>query len=187
MGVILDSEGNHNSMKYSLKVQVLRVLWGAVYPLYRFSPRICFGWRNIILRLFGAQIGPNVYIYNTATIYMPWNLKIAQWSAIGEHAYIYNIGEVIIGRSVTISQRVHLCTGTHDYTNPKSPLLKKKIVIEDQAWVCADAFIGPGITVGEGAVTGARSVVVRDVPAWTVVAGNPAKYIKRRELKAEGN
>ena len=184
---MLDSETNRNSKKYPLKIQVLRVLWGVVYPMFRFSPRIFFGWRNFLLRLFGAQVGPNVHIYNTATIYMPWNLRISQWSAIGEHAYIYNIGEVVIGRNATISQRAHLCTGTHDYLDPTLPLQTRKITIEDQAWVCTDAYIGPGTTVGEGAVTGARAVVVQDVPAWTVVAGNPAKYIKQRELKAEGN
>ena len=109
-------------------------------------------------------------------------LKIGDWSAIGEEALIYNLGSVTIGSMVTVSQRAHLCAGTHDYTQAALPLLKPPIVIRDQVWICADAFIGPGVTVGEGAVVGARSVAVKDVPAWTVVAGNPAREIKKREI-----
>ncbi len=92
------------------------------------------------------------------------------------------LGSPMIGSSLTISQRAHLCAGTHDYTDPAMPLLKPPIVIEDDAWICADAFVGPGVTVGQGAVVGARAVVVKDVPPWTIVAGNPARIVKRRAL-----
>ena len=114
---------------------------------------------------------------------MPWNLEIGDWSSIGEHAYIYNLGRIVIGSKTTISHRAHLCAGTHDYSNPTLPLLKPRIYIGDQAWICADAFIGPGVNIGEGAVVGARSVVIKDVEAWTVVAGNPAKRVRDRVLK----
>ena len=116
---------------------------------------------------------------------MPWNLEIGDWSSIGEHAFIYNLGKVTIGSKTTISHRAHLCAGTHDYTDRSLPLLKLPITIQDSAWVCADAFVGPGVTVGEGAVVGARSVVVKDVEPWMVVAGNPAIAIKKREMKDE--
>jgi putative colanic acid biosynthesis acetyltransferase WcaF len=114
---------------------------------------------------------------------MPWNLTVGDWSAIGEHALIYNLGPVTIGREATISQRAHLCAGTHDYAAPDMPLLKPPIVVGDQVWVCADAFVGPGVRVGDGAVVGARAVVVRDVEPWTVVAGNPARPVKQRRLR----
>jgi len=109
-------------------------------------------------------------------------LCVENWSSIGEGALIYNLGPVTIGKSVTISHRAHLCAGTHDYRKPDMPLLKVPIEIQDQAWICADAFVGPGVVIGEGAVVGARAVVMHDVESWTVVAGNPAQFIKKRVL-----
>ena len=109
---------------------------------------------------------------------------MGDWSAIGEDAFIYNLGKVTLGEKVTISHRAQLCAGTHDYTQPDLPLLKPPIVIENQAWICADAFIGPNVTIGEGAIVGARAVVMKNVEPWMIVAGNPAKLIKKRELKS---
>jgi len=136
----------------------------------------------LVLRLFGAHVGRHVHVYPTTRVYFPWNLSIGDWSAIGEDALIYNLGPVTIGTRVTLSHRSHLCAGTHDFRDPAMPLLKPPIAVCDQAWVCADAFVGPGVTVGEGAVVGARGVVVKDVPAWSIVAGNPARSIGTREL-----
>lgn len=178
-----DIEANRSSRKYSRWEQTLRVFWGLAKPLFRFSPRICFGWRRFLLRAFGAKIGRGARIYNSAVIYMPWNLMIGSQSAIGEWALVYNLGPVRIGNMSTVSQRAHLCAGTHDYTYPALPLLKPPITIGDQAWICADAFVGPGVSVGEGAVVGARAVVTKDVEPWAVVAGNPARFIKRRVVK----
>ncbi|QTA79225.1 Putative acyltransferase [Desulfonema limicola] len=180
----LDINANRRSVKYSRTEMICRMLWGAAYPMFRFSPRICFAWRRFLLRIFGAKIGRQTHIYNSAIIYMPWNLEIGDYSSIGEHAYIYNLGKIIIGSKTTISQRAHLCAGTHDYTKPDLPLLKPSVIINDYAWICTDAFIGPGVTVGEGSIAGARAVVVKDVPAWTIAAGNPAKFIKKREIKS---
>ena len=179
----LDVTANRNAEKYTRKEQMMRVLWSFAIPFFRFSPRICFGWRSFLLRLFGAKVGHDVHIYNSATIYMPWNLEIGDWSAIGEHAYVYNLGKISIRDKVTISHRAHLCAGTHDYTKPDLPLLKLPIIIHDQAWICADAFVGPGVTVGEGAIVGARAVAVKDVDPWDIVAGNPAKLSKKRVMK----
>ncbi|MEA2115934.1 MAG: putative colanic acid biosynthesis acetyltransferase [Thermodesulfobacteriota bacterium] len=162
-----------------------RVGWGLASPLFRFSPRPLFGLRRFLLRRFGARIGKDVHIYNSATIYMPWNLEVGDWSSIGEHAFIYNLGKVKIGERTTISHRAHLCAGTHEYTDPALPLLKPAMEIGDNAWICADGFIGPGVTVGDGAVVGARAVVVRDVEPWSVVAGNPAVCIKKRKMNNE--
>ena len=156
-------------------------MFGAL--VFRLVPRPFFDVRNAILRLFGARIGRNVRLYGSVEVYMPWNLTIGDWSAIGEHAIIYNLGPVTIGRAATVSQHAHLCAGTHDYTAPDMPLLKPPIAIGDQVWVCADAFVGPGVHVGDGAVVGARAVAMRDVPPWTVVAGNPARPVKRREIR----
>lgn len=177
---MLDVKQNRKAQKYSPGELFRRVLWGCVRPLFRFSPRPCFGWRAFLLRCFGAKIGREVHIYNSATIYFPWNLEVGGGSAIGEHAYLYNLGRVTLGPRVTISHRAHLCAGTHDHTKADFPLLRPPIVIGAQAWICTDAFLGPGVTVGDGAIVGARAVVIKDVEPWTIVAGNPARVLKQR-------
>lgn len=179
----LDIKFNRSATKYSRKELVLRVLWGIGKLAFRLTPRPCFGLRCGILRLFGAKLGSNVNIYSSALIYYPWNLEVGNDSSIGEWALIYNLGPVCIGARSTISQRAHLCAGTHDYRNPELPLMKPPIVIGDEVWVCADVLIGPGTTIGRGAVLAAGAVVSKDVKGWSVVAGNPAKFIKTRELE----
>jgi putative colanic acid biosynthesis acetyltransferase WcaF len=182
----LDIAANREAFKYPGKIQIKRLLWGLINPLFRYSPRTFFGFRNFLLKIFGAKTGSNVHIYNSAIIYMPWNLEISDWSSIGEYAFIYNLGCISIGSQVTISYRAHLCAGTHDYTDPALPLLKLPIRINDQAWICADAFVGPGVTIGEGAVVGARAVAVKDIEPWAVVGGNPARTIGQRTLRSTG-
>lgn len=179
----LDIDSNRGARKYSKKELIARIAWSAAWLLFRLSPRPCFGFRCWLLRRFGATVGKRVNIYPTATIYFPWNLRVGDDSAIGERAMIYNLGPCSIGQRATISQGAHLCGGSHDYCDPAMPLLKLPIVIGDDAWICADAFLGPGITVSQGAVVGARAVVTDDVDAWIVVAGNPAKTVKKREFR----
>ena len=179
----LNIESNRAERKYPLRVQLMRMAWASGRILFRLVPRPLYAPRRVLLRCFGAKVGRRVNIANTATIYFPWNLEIGDWSAIGDHATIYNIGKITMGEKATVSQRAHLCAGSHNYADPALPLLTPPISIGDQVWVCADAFIGSDVTVGEGAVVGARAVVVKDVESWTVVAGNPARFIKKRELK----
>jgi putative colanic acid biosynthesis acetyltransferase WcaF len=179
----LNIADNRSAEKYAWSVQLRRVLWAFGKIVFWMIPRPIYAPRRVLLRWFGAKIGRNVNIANTASIYFPWNLEVGDWSAIGEHAYIYNLGKICIGSQATISQRAHLCAGTHDYRDSTMPLLTPPISIGNQAWVCADAFVGPGVAVGEGAVVGARSVVMKDIEAWTVVAGNPATVLKKRKLK----
>jgi putative colanic acid biosynthesis acetyltransferase WcaF len=174
---------NRQVRNYSRGILLKRGLWAVVRPAFRYSPRICFGWRRFLLRLFGASIGRKVNIYNSARIYMPWNLEIGDWSSIGEEAFIYNLGRVTIGKSVTISPRAYLCAGTHDHKKSSMPLIFSPITIGDQAWICTDAFIGPNVTVGEGAVVAARGVVTKHVEPWDIVAGNLAKSIGKRVLE----
>lgn len=176
----LDIQSNRAVAKYSRVELFLRVLWGFGRIAFRFSPRPCFGLRRFILRLFGASVGKNVNIYSSALIYYPWNLEIDDDSSIGEWALVYNLGPVRIGRRATISQRVHLCAGTHDYTNPTMPLMKPPITVGDDVWVCADAFVGPEVTVEANAIVAAGSVVVKNVSFGSIVGGNPAKFIKQR-------
>lgn len=174
---------NRNHLNYSKWIYVKRILWTFGKFFFRNSPRIAFGYRNTILRLFGAKIGKHVHIYSSTVIWFPWNLEIGDWSAIGEETLIYNLGKVTIGEKATVSHRVHVCAGTHDYTVPALPLLRPEIRIGNQTWICANTFIGPDIEIGEGAVIGAGTVMVKDAEPWGVYAGNPAKYIKKRILK----
>ena len=178
----LNINSNREAQKYSRKELLFRVLWGFGRFAFRLSPRPCFGLRRFILRIFGAKVGRNVNIYSSALIYYPWNLEIGAESAIGEWALIYNLGTVKIGARTTISQRAHLCAGTHDYRDPVLALIKPPIVIGDSVWVCADAFVGPNVKIEDGAVVGACSVVTRDVAPWTVGAGNPATFVKTRVI-----
>jgi putative colanic acid biosynthesis acetyltransferase WcaF len=177
---MFDIHSNRQALKYTAREQLARILWSIGRPVFRITPRPCFGLRRALLRLFGAKVGSHVNIYPSALIYYPWNLSIGEWSSIGEWALIYNLGAVTIGQRSTISQRAHLCAGTHDYRDPSMPLLKPPIQIGDNAWICADAFVGPGVTIGDGAIVGARAVVTKDVAPWTVVVGNPAQVIKER-------
>jgi putative colanic acid biosynthesis acetyltransferase WcaF len=181
----LDIINNRKTKKYTRKELFLRLSWGVGRLFFKYSPRISFRFRRCLLLLYGASVGKEVNIYPNAVIYMPWNLTIGDYSAIGEDALIYNLGKINIGNNATISHRAHLCAGTHDYTDPTLPLLKPSINIEDNTWICAQAFVGPGVTIHEGAVVGAAAVVTKDVDAWTVVAGNPAKFIKQRILKMD--
>jgi putative colanic acid biosynthesis acetyltransferase WcaF len=115
---------------------------------------------------------------------MPWNVEIGDWTALGEDVLIYSLGKVRIGCNVTLSYRSHVCAGSHDLNDPTLPLLKPPVTIEDGVWAGTDAFIGPGVTIGRGAVVGARAVVVKDVQAFDIVAGNPARVIGRRKQSA---
>jgi putative colanic acid biosynthesis acetyltransferase WcaF len=179
---ILKISANRAAEKYPLRVMTLRVLWIFGAALFRWSPRPCFAWRRMLLRCFGAKVGRQVHLYPSTRVYFPWNLKIGDWSAVGEDALLYNLGPITIGKNVTISHRAHLCAGTHDYTKSDFPLLKPPIQINDQAWVCTDAFIGPEVHIGEGAIVAARAVVTKNVDSWSIVGGNPARWIKTREL-----
>jgi putative colanic acid biosynthesis acetyltransferase WcaF len=121
-----------------------------------------------------------VQVHPSARIFIPWNLEIGAWSHVGFDALLYNLGSLIIGQRVTISQRAHLCGGSHDFRDDSMPLIKAPLTIGDGAWVCADAFIGPGVVIGEKAVVGARAVVTKDVAPGAIVAGNPARQVGTR-------
>lgn len=168
--------------KWSKTVIVKRLLWGAVWTLlFRPSPRLFFDpWRVALLRLFGAKIGNKVKIANTVKVLYPWELEVGDGSWIGWHVDVYNYAKVTIGRMAVVSQYTYLCTGTHDYEDPTFPLVFFPITIGDQAWVAADCFVAPGVSVGEGAIIASRSVVTKDMPAWKICAGHPCAPIKDR-------
>jgi putative colanic acid biosynthesis acetyltransferase WcaF len=176
----LDVQRNVTSRKYSPREQFWRLAWFFGLLAFRFSPRPCFAWRRGLLRCFGAKIGRSVRTYPSTTVYFPWNLTVGDYSSFGEDVLIYNLGPITVGNRVTVSQRAHLCAGSHDYRDPAMPLLKPPVRIEDDVWICADAFVGPNVTVHDRAIVAAAAVVVKDVASGTIVGGNPATYIKNR-------
>ena len=176
---VVNVEANRAARKWSRRQQVGRVLWALVWPFFRLSPRPLWGWRRFLLRAFGANIDKGVHVYPSVRIAIPWNLEIREFAAVGEGAILYSLGPIVIGPRSTVSQYAHLCAGSHDLSSAARTLTKPPVVLESDVWVAADAFIGPGVTIGSGSVVGARAVVVRDVEPNEVVAGNPARSIKR--------
>lgn len=169
---------------FTLKNQIARFIWVLVWGIFaKPIPRsLCNPWKLFLLKLFGAKIHKSAKVYSSARINMPWNLEMGENSCLGPEVDFYNQGKIIIGANTTISQKAYLCSSSHDITDKNNTLILKPIVIADQVWVAADVFIGPGVTISQGAVIGARSAVFKNVDPWTVVGGNPAKFIKKREI-----
>jgi len=136
----------------------------------------------MILRQFGAKVGMGVHVYPKVQIWAPWNLELGDFTGIGNNVILYSQGKISIGHRSVVSQGAHLCAGTHDYTQAGFPLITKQITIGSQVWIAAEAFIHPGISIEEGCVIGARSVVTKDMPAWTVCSGFPCQPIKERTI-----
>ncbi|MCY2687942.1 putative colanic acid biosynthesis acetyltransferase [Salinimicrobium sp. TH3] len=171
---------------FSLRNKLGRLLWNICYWFfYRpFNLDIFKGWRNFILRLFGARIGEKTSICASVKIWAPWNLEVGSFSSIGPQVICYNQGGITVGSNTVISQKTYLCASTHDHTIANFPLVLHPIYIGDQVWIAADAFIGPGVMLGEGSVVGARAAVFKEVEPWTIVGGNPAKFIKKRSISS---
>ena len=175
----------HYTNRHSWKSKVARAAWSVVWlVLFRPTPRgVLYGWRRFLLRLFGAKIGKGVHVLPSCKVWQPWKLTMGDHACLSEGVDCYSVDRIEIGEQAVVSQDAFLCCASHDITSPTMELIYKPIVIGSQAWVASRAFIAPGVTVGEGAVVGACSVVVNDVEPWTVVAGNPARALKKRVIK----
>ena len=166
---------------FSLRNRIIRVIWGIVVVLFfKYSPKPFHAWRAFLLRIFGAKVGRGVHVYPGVKIWAPWNLELADECGIANGAILYSMGKIKIGRRSVISQGAHLVAGTHDYTQPNFPLVIKPINIGDYVWIATEAFVHPGINIGDGCVIGARSVVTKNMPNWMVCAGHPCDIIKER-------
>jgi len=142
-------------------------------------------WKCLLLRCFGAKIGKGSVIHSSCRIWAPWNLTVGEYTCLSERVDCYSVAPVYIGSNVTISQDAFLCTASHDISSRIMELTYKPITIEDQVWVAARAFVGSGVTLGEGCVIGACAVVARNVKPWCVMIGNPATCCKKRVLKGD--
>ena len=159
---------------------IVQLWWLVQSILFRTSPQFLYGWRNFLLRLFGAKIGKKVIIRPSVKITYPWKLSIGNYSWIGDGVDLYTLGEIDIGNHVVISQRSYLCSGSHDYLKTDFAIYQKPIKIHDQVWIATDVFIAPGVTIKEGSVVGARSSVFENIPSNKICTGTPAKIIRER-------
>lgn len=167
---------------FSIANRMRRALWNAVWLVfYRLSPRPLHGWRSLLLRMFGAQMGPNCHFYPGSRVWAPWNLRCADQVTAGDGAEIYNPATIEFGSHAIVSQGAYICGATHDFDDPAFPLIAYTMHVGAYAWICARACVGPGVQVGEGAVLGLGSVASRELEPWGVYAGSPAVRVKERK------
>jgi putative colanic acid biosynthesis acetyltransferase WcaF len=173
---------------FSRRDQVRRLIWSMCWALfYRMSPRSLHSWRSLLLRLFGATMGPNCHFYPGSKVWAPWNLICADQVTAADGAEIYNPAPITLGSHAILSQDAYVCAATHDYDDPAFPLIAYAMNIGAYAWVCARASVAPGVNLGEGAVLGLGSVATRNLDAWTVYAGAPAVKVKERRQVASAS
>ena len=181
--MIIQGNDPYREPSFSLENRLRRLVWSIVQALlFRTSPRPCHAWRAWLLRLFGARLGQRCHVYPGVKVWAPWNLQLGNSVGVADGVTLYNMDRIEIGDYTVISQGAHLCGGTHDYDSANFQLVSKPIVIGPHAWVCAEAFVHPGVVVAEGVVVGARAVVTRSLPQpWAVYAGNPARHVGARK------
>ena len=151
------------------------------------TPKPFSAWRLLWLRMFGCNIEGRPFVHQRARIQVPWRVTLRHRSCVGDRANLYSLGEIELGRGCVIAQEAYLCTGTHDFSHPDTPLLTANIAVGADAFVGARAFVMPGVRIGEGAVVGACSVVTCDLPAWSVSVGNPCRVIRTSTSRSENN
>ena len=170
---------------WTTREKIGRALWMLFrLPLFRCSWHNWYAWRRFVLRRFGATIAPDCTIRPTVHIEVPWLLEMDSGATLGDHAIVYNLGRVRIGKRTTLSQYAHLCAGSHDMTRADLPLLRPPITVGDDCWLAADTFVGPGVTVADGTVLGARSSLFTDTEPWSLYVGSPAKRLRARAKPA---
>jgi putative colanic acid biosynthesis acetyltransferase WcaF len=159
---------------------VVQLWWLTQSLLFQPSPQFAVGFRNSLLRLFGARIGRGVRIRPSASITYPWKLEIGARAWIGDQVVLYSLGPIRIGADAVVSQRSYLCAADHDLEDPAFAIRARPVAVESQAWVAADCFLAPGVTIGRGAVIGARSSVFSSMPAGMVCFGSPCRPRRSR-------
>lgn len=166
---------------FSLGNRVSRLVWQVVWcGLGMWTPTPLHAWRRFLLVSFGADIARTARVYPWVRVWTPRNVRMAQFATLGPGVNCYSMALIELGEYALVSQGAHICAGTHDIDDPGFLLQARSILIGAGAWVAAEAFVGPGVTIGEGAVLGARGVTVRNLAPWSVHAGNPARFVRMR-------
>ncbi len=158
----------------------VQLWWLCQSTLFRWSPQFAYGFRAWLLRLFGARVGIRTVIRPSVTVTYPWKVSIGDYVWIGDDAVLYSLGDITIESNAVVSQRSYLCAADHDHKAVDFTIRSNPVVIRQQAWVASDVFVAPGVTIGEGAVIGARSSVFKSMPAGMVCHGNPCRPVKPR-------
>lgn len=182
---ILNMRLHRGNKNYQKSEFCKRLLWSVAKNFLRIVPRFLYETRNVVLRLLGAKIGKRVRIYPSAEIFFPWNIELGDEVTVGPKVQLYSLGKITIGDGTLISQGSHLCAGTHDYNKRNLPLQTPGIKLGEGVWVCADAFLGPGISVGDFSIVGARAVVVKSFPELSIIGGNPARLLRKRPVPSQ--
>ncbi len=165
-----------------VRLQIL--LWELCWSLLcSWTPKPLNRWRLFWLGLFGAKIHGKPFVHQRARIQIPWHVILHDGSCVGDRANLYSLGSIEIEAGAVIAQEAYLCTGTHLFDESGLPLVTRRIHVGKNAFVGARAFVLPGITVGEGAIIGACSVVTASVEPFTINAGNPCRMLKRRVMQ----
>jgi putative colanic acid biosynthesis acetyltransferase WcaF len=161
--------------------RLLRVLWEFCWFIFcAWTPKPLNEWRLFWLRVFDAKIQGTPFVHQRARIAIPWNVSLQDRACIGDRANLYSLGEIEIRARAIVAQEAYLSSASHDFTQPALPLVTARIVVGEDAFVGARAFVLPGVTIGARSVVGACSVVTHDVPPDTIAAGNPCKTIRAR-------
>lgn len=183
VGFQVHAVASRYSSPWPFHERVKILLWTFVWPLFcSWTPKPFNAWRLICLQMFGCKIEGKPFVHQRARIQIPWHITLNDRSCVGDRANLYSLGEIELGRGCVIAQEAYLCTGTHDLSDPRLPLVTAKITVGVDAFVGARAFVMPGVCIGDGAVIGACSVVTADVPQWAVSAGNPCRIIRTRKI-----
>jgi putative colanic acid biosynthesis acetyltransferase WcaF len=169
---------------FSVRNRAYRLVWRIAWAcLAAWTPPPLRAWRRLVLVAFGARLARTANVRASATVWYPPHLEMEEHSLIGPEVVCYNIAPIRIGRRTVVSQRAHLCTGTHDLSDPHFQLVARPITLEDDVWIAAESFVGPGVVARQGAVLAARAATFVELAAWTVYRGNPAGAVKHRAFK----
>lgn len=134
-------------------------------------------WRPRLLATFGARVGRSTVIRRGVRVHFPWYLEIGDNCWIGEEVWIINHEKVTIGSDVCISQRSIICSGGHDYRSASLEYAHKPVTIKNGAWVCLDAKVLPGVTLGECSVVSAGEIVRKSLPDYSMLVGGHVRPI----------
>lgn len=171
------------SSHHSIRLKILGRIWDIVnVSIFRWNFWFMRPWRVFLLRCFGAQIAWDAAIARTAKIDFPWNLKMGNASTIDNDCWLQCLEPIIIDENAIIGARSSLITGSHNLDSTDFAYTGKQIHIQHHAWVASCSIVRGGVTIHEGGVASLGSVVVKDIPAWSVYGGNPAKFLKKRKI-----
>jgi len=169
---------------FSLRHRMFRALWMAAWWLLAsWTPPPLYAWRRMLLVAFGARLHPTARVYGSARIWYPPHLHMDAHACLGPGVICYCMAPIHVAEKAIVSQRAHLCAGTHDIRDPDFQLVTRPIDIGPHAWVAAEAFVGPGAQLAEGAVLGARGVLFGHTEPYGVYAGNPARLLRKRVMR----